>query len=144
MKRYQNKVICRDCNGACCKRVPGVAYPEDFNMDISPDKLIVAIKSGKWAIDWWEGGLTEDGEQVAYFVRPAIKGKENKIYDPAWYGECVFLNDDGCKLEHNDRPKQCRFLEPKSDGCIMHGGIGKHNAALKWRKYIEILESFRG
>lgn len=142
---FENKDICTKCGGKCCKTNPGVAYPEDFEMDKGPEKLQAAIKTGKWAIDWWEGDPGDGIDATAYFVRPAIKGHEGETYHPGWGGECTMLTKVGCSLEAKDRPKECRDLEPfdGDEDCIMHNSTGNKEAALVWRKHFNVLDSFK-
>ena len=103
-----------------------------------------AINSGLYTIDWWEGDPRENMNVYdrGYFVRPATKDKQGKLYDPTWGGGCIFLTNKGCKLEYENRPKECRLLEPRPDNkCISHSK-GKHGAALAWLKYYDILTNW--
>ena len=70
--------------------------------------------------------------------------EEGKTYDPSWGGECIFLEPTGCSLQLKHRPRECRLLEPKKGGkeCVAHDNTGKNGAALAWRNYFEILNSF--
>lgn len=87
---YLKPEICALCGGACCRHMPGAAFPTDFGSPFNPRKLDEAIGSGYWAIDWWEGDprIKKDELGRAYFVRARVKGKP--IIDPSWGGECVF------------------------------------------------------
>lgn len=138
---FINIPLCTECGGRCCKRMPGTAYPSDFN---SPEEIKKAIESGKYAIDWWEGDPGDGDLRKAYFVRPSTKDKIGKIYDATWGGECTFLTKKGCKLKPNKRPKECRDLEPKPDfDCVMHNETCKQKACIAWRKHFDLLHSFR-
>ena len=157
---YENKELCAKCGGDCCKRVPGEARPEDFG---GSEKLIknltAAFKTRKWAIDWWEGDprpknrvKVKDRLDRTYYVRPARKkyaGKDWKICDPAWDGECAFLTKTGCELEHDRRPSTCKLVEPKEkpasmpvheSNCIVHEGGGKEACAKAWIPYQDVLK----
>jgi hypothetical protein len=136
---YYNSKICRKCKGKCCKELPGSAIPSDFEPDIE-NNLIVALKTGKWAIDWWEGDPTGKGIlDLAYFIRPAVVGKEGVIKDPSWGGICVFLKSNGCALKKSKRPTCCKSVEPKKDGkCIAH--LDKKAAAILWLPFNEMIE----
>jgi len=144
---YLNEEMCKKCQGRCCKFLPGAYFPEDFGITNSKEFLEIVhglIKKGKYAIDWWEG--YEDYKH-GYFIRPATKGKEGIIFDPAWGGgePCVFLTDNGCSLKLEDRPTGCRMLEPKSEEngkCICHSG-SKKGAADAWWKYYLCFEEVR-
>ena len=120
----------------------GAAYPEDFP---TKELLASALKSGRWAIDWWEGdarpGMFE--LDVTMYVRPAVKGFEDQLRHTAWRGECTFLTPTGCELTANQRPKECRYLKPEYDAypkCKTHGGINKQTAAIAWLDRADELE----
>ena len=132
MEIYLNDKLCQECGGGCCKRLPGIAFPDDFTKPLL-ETLIKLFKSGKWVIDWWEA------DEPGYFIRPAIKNC-SKLFDPAWRGECIFLTPTGCELSPEKRPIQCRMLEPKADPerCISHAGE-KWEAKKAWESYIPII-----
>jgi hypothetical protein len=142
MEGYENKIICSHCQGACCKRMPAPAMPEDFN-GANLNSLIEAFKSGKWAIDWLDrAGLdepTEDTRDKAYFIRPRIK-EQLELFDISKKGECIFLTEIGCELALAKRPEGCRMLEPiESDKCLQHGP-GVVIAAMAWMPFNEVIE----
>lgn len=139
-----NPTLCAECGGKCCKGMPGCAFPEDFKEPLK-DNLIKALSTGKWAIDWWEGSPFEDDNwnyaYTAYYIRPATKGKEYQLKDPSWGGECTFLQENGCQLPADQRPKNCRLLEPISIGeCKLHDNGDKKSAAIAWWPYNELIE----
>ena len=136
---YLNPKICKKCGGKCCKAIPGGALPEDFGEPLF-DNLKQAFATGNWAIDWWESDPTgQDKIDCGYFIRPKVKGV-NKIYDPSWGGECIFLEDGvGCKLLPHERPANCRLTEPKVNGkCIVHGA-SKKDVAIAWIPFHNII-----
>lgn len=141
-KNYLNIKVCKECGGACCKKLPGATYPEDFEGPLL-ESLVVAFKSGNWAIDWWEGNPTYTGRRKidrAYYVRPRTKNS-TKLFDPSWSGRCIFLDGRGCKLSPEKRPKSCRMLEPKPGGedCIHHNNTGKKGAAIAWLPFTTVI-----
>jgi Fe-S-cluster containining protein len=149
MNGYENKTLCAECGGVCCKALPGGTFPEDFGM---PDeaRLQAALASGRYAIDWWEGDVTGGERGQTYFVRPAVKGSEGELRDPAWGGTCTFfIHGTGCELAFSDRPYECRFLEPMPlvDGrpkCRMDYPCGvpcKKASAIAWVPYQYLLEA---
>lgn len=140
-KNYLNAELCRECGGACCKFLPGECSPEDFGNPLL-ENLIKAFESGKWAIDWWEGDPRNNKDKLdrAYYIRPRIKGV-NKLFDPSWGGECMFLGEKECRLKPEKRPISCRLLEPQPKGisCIHHNGTGKRGAAIAWLPFTDII-----
>ena len=135
---YINEKICTECGGECCKKLPGICSPDDFER--SQQKIIDAIKSGRYAIDWWEG-FDENNGRRGYFVRPATKGNEDKIYHASWGGQCTFLSSNGCTLNADERPEGCRLLEPlRDDECKSHG-MDKLDATRAWIPFFDILDN---
>ena len=143
--------------GKCCKGMPGSSFPSDFLPDIRKG-VKEALKSGRWTIDWWEGDprdfamswMYEHDTQLAgyvtsgYYLRPATKGKEGQLRDPSWGRQgCTFLRSDGCELSPQERPKDCRVMEPISGGpCNFHGHRPKQDAAIAWIPFHSLLSNF--
>lgn len=148
---YQDPDLCRECGGACCRRIPGIAHPEDFgapNVTALRRRVEAALASGRWAVDWWEGdprahSTTRNRRRLdrAYFLRPACAGDEGLLMDPSWGGTCTFLGDNGCSLDHDARPYECRDLEPTQGfNCVGHG-LDKRGLAEAWIPYTSEVES---
>jgi len=133
---YEDKEICKECKGECCKQYSGCTYPEDFDIDNLYEDLAEKFKSGKWAIDWYEN--FDDEHPDGYFVRPAHVGVK-KLFDPSWGGVCVFLTPTGCSLPFEKRPTGCRWMKPRRDHeCFSEKG-GKRDAAKAWKPYWDVL-----
>lgn len=134
---FDNKKLCSNCGGECCKNMPGAYFPEDFDEKNINKEIIEIIKTGKIAIDWIED--TWDGTLKYYFLRPKIKG-EKKLFHRIYGGEgnCIFSTKNGCKLRPENRPHNCRYLEPKLKdkkyACISHDG-SKSKAIDLWKPY---------
>lgn len=132
---FENKELCAECGGKCCKSMPGICQPEDFGQPLT-EKIAEALATKKYAIDWWNGDprINEDEDEEmdrTYYIRPAIKGIQ-KIFHGSWGGECIFLTDTGCSLEHNKRPYTCRMLEPQKDKNCQYHGMGKRDETIRW------------
>lgn len=132
MKEFRkNPAICGRCGGHCCRQMPGAAVPADFDHDVG--RVIRALASGLWAIDWWEA------ERPGYYLRPAIFGRQGELFHRSWGGSCVFLGPRGCRLRR--RPAQCRNLEPRADGeCHLHG-LTKRAVARAWGHWRSVFEA---
>jgi Fe-S-cluster containining protein len=134
----ENKV-CGPCGGKCCKRMPGSALPSDFGHDVGT-ALLDALLSKRWAIDWWEGDPRGGKNEldVAYFLRPATKGREGCLHDASWGGECTFLTQTGCSLTFERRPSECRGLVPNEvapGNCTSDPATTKQQVAIAWIPY---------
>ena len=142
---FDNGAVCAECGGKCCKSLPGACFPDDFNMEESPKKLIQAIQSGEYCFDYWEGDPNKRGLSCStvnyHFVRPAVVGNEGIIVDASWGGCCTFLTDNGCLLKPEDRPTECRHLKPVAgdDPCVLKGQYGKRHAAIAWSKHLDVI-----
>lgn len=139
---YVRDDICSPCGGQCCKRMPGVALPEDFGADEATMRATLAARlaSGEWSIDWWEGDPRPgcDEEKRGYFLRPATVLGKGDVFDPSDGGACVFLEPTGCRA-FETRPAGCRGLEPDEDGhCTIHYA-SKREAAIAWLPFAAIV-----
>jgi Fe-S-cluster containining protein len=159
---FVDEKLCTDCAGVCCKSMSGASFPEDWG--VTPKEIEENLRNGiltrNWVVDWWEGDPRENTPEeeklgIAYFVRPAHKNKENLLglpnipgrsrwpRDPSFGGECVFLEENGCVLQFEDRPKNCRMLEPKPK--VMGETVCEHNdshkpfAAIAWIPYQNLI-----
>ncbi len=135
MKRlpvFKRPDLCKPCGGACCKSLPGAAFPHDFKLSAGDDLAPVreALKSGLWSLDWWDGDPRDDRDDVgrAIFLRP--RTVSGGAVDPSWGGRCSWLGDDGCRFPRN-RPSGCRGLEPTTTRCVVRHS-SKQEAAIAW------------
>ena len=158
---FDNASLCSKCGGVCCKGTPGCCYPSDFKLTgwvtgaheyIDARKLKEALLSGRYCIDWYEGdvrGMPYDNWEHpehkgrCLYVRPATLGREGMLLDGGWSHMCTFWSlAQGCELGSDERPYECRMLEPKDrdkgESCIAHA-FGRSKAALAWLPYEEVL-----
>jgi len=142
---YDKPNICKECGGKCCKALPGANFPSDFGL---PDTTALesALMRGLYTIDCWEGDprTEEHDEQIdhAYYVRPAVVGREGILVDYSWGGRCTFLTGAGCSLEADKRPLNCQKLEPvdvNGKHCMLHDNANKQAAAIAWLPYDKLL-----
>jgi hypothetical protein len=128
---------CGTCGGRCCKWGPGVTHPLQFG-NTPPERIknmTEALVSKRYAVDAWE--MIGEGERNVYYIRPALKGKE-QVFDFSYGGECTFLGDKGCELQHESKPAECLGLQPGEGGknCTEHKTLNKERLALdEWVKY---------
>jgi len=135
---HTNYDVCKRCGGNCCQTFPGSFFPED----LTNTEAIEGLLSGDFAIDSWEGdaeGLDPEIKRT-FFIRPATKGNEGKLFDYSWGGPCTFHSkQDGCRLPFNKRPRECQVLMPQSDNYpydCKTPYTGKKDAAVAWKKRI--------
>lgn len=132
----ENQEICSECGGRCCQNIPGICVPFDFHYDMSLIEKLIA--SGQYCFDYW--ARSEDPD--IYYVRPSVAGQEGKVVDPTWGGKCTFLGDNGCELEHEQRPWECRDLIPdRGHKCIK--SKSKKEIVDMWLPYQKELKDIR-
>lgn len=140
------KSICARCGGKCCKHMPGITHPSQWGSDPveMETTLLPALRSGAYCIDFWEGSPIAGVEMDrAEFVRASIKGN-TKLVDPAWSGECIFLADTGCTLYDEQRPLECKLMNPHGEAghpyCSTSLTESKRSFAIEWLRYADLLE----
>lgn len=140
-KDNQRPDVCARCTNVCCDGMPGETHPGDLADDRSKltAALVERLKTGQWAIDWWEGDVLPKGRmRRVMYLRPAIVGEEGRIEHPAWHGRCTFLGPAGCSLSWQERPSGCKALIPnpvEPGNCDGDELAGKDAAARAWRPY---------
>jgi Fe-S-cluster containining protein len=156
MKRqvYLDEAMCAACEGKCCKQFPGGALPDDITRLFEgslAEVLASAFASGEWVADWWDGDprlypLENESVGIAYFIRPRASCDFEGVFNSsALPGVCILLEPDGCRLTLENRPHECRMLEPwPNQKCIPHGK-GKRGLAIAWLLYHDlILDAAKG
>lgn len=136
MTKYENKELCSECGGICCKAMGCHFSPDDFE-SITYETLKNKIDEGYISIDWWEGDPTDNNIlDRAYILR--IRNVSAPIVDPSFGGICSLLTSSGCPFPFKERPKGARALIPSSEGCILE--YTKRQCAIDWIPYTNILE----
>jgi Fe-S-cluster containining protein len=131
IKFNENKAICEECGGRCCKNIPGIFQPSDIELDAK--KIAEKLIKNLWAIDCYE-----DSPKL-YYLRPATKNS-SEIYDYSWGGECVFLTATGCSLSWENRPSGCRAVKPNHPKkCTCPDKYGKYQSGKAWQEYVDLL-----
>lgn len=159
MKRHlsilntEDSTLCGPCGGLCCKSLPGTTHPEEWGSTREEirEAIHVALASGRWSIDWWEGdprpGVSYESDEwlpAARYLRPRRVGAD--VIDAKWNWEkwpCTFLRDDGCLLRHDQRPSECRSLMPSADSsqCRPESDeFTKQSNAIAWIPYQDLIE----
>jgi len=142
---YERPDMCTPCAGNCCRQMPGSAMPHDFGD--SPEEILAGLtaklKTGRWAIDWWEGDPRDEGDQDfsrSYYVRPAVRDGGRGLFDPSYGGPCTFHGAGGCEI-FDERPSGCRGLDPVPGppiGCtVQHSS--KQDCAIAWLPFHDLI-----
>lgn len=132
----ENKELCKQCGGRCCKTCGCHYSPEDFK-DLTFEGLKREIDKGFISIDWWEGNPFEDDRNIFRGLFLRIRNINSPIVDASWGGRCILLTDTGCPVSYEERPKGARLLIPSEEGCRLE--YDKRDCAKDWYKYRDIL-----
>ncbi len=121
MEGYRETEMCVRCGGECCLRQPGHCLPSEFG---SAAAVRAAVESGRYAII-----LLLDENIKARIVRPHYKDSRRKT-------GCIFLRQNGCGLEWEQRPYGCRLLRSREQegGHCEPQGIAIEEAAEMWEE----------
>jgi hypothetical protein len=145
VKTFPPSPLCAECGGKCCQAAPGCLLPCDLPPGDMLAGIVALLRTGRYAVDWWECGVRRGSTENAPFLRPAVYGQEKLVRDPAWGGRCTFFKKGlGCGLPLKRRPSGCRALEPKSHDTCAYGFESKyvnekHFAAVAWWPHHKIL-----
>ena len=121
-EKIENNEICRKCGGSCCKWIPGAFHPKDFEGKDLEQVLLNGFADDHFVIDSTDRGI---------YVMPNVKSGVK-------WGTCIFFTETGCSLSYQDRPHECKMLEPReNDSCIGHSD--KDKCAEAWESYRELL-----
>ena len=124
---------CSACGGKCCKNIPGAYHPSDFKPEqLTKEGIIDLIKNHKVTIDCYDDGI------IHPFLRPRIN--MDKCYGFwSFGGVCLHLTPAGCDLSFEDRPFECRSLDPHK--CGPNPDSSKKDASDVWEDYAYIIRS---
>lgn len=146
--------ICAKCNGKCCRHHSCETHPDDVFGTESPsiERLLEFLSCGKYQIDWWDGDIREkfnipyeenDYRDESYHIRPAHTNSLHTLFDPAYYGTCIFFVDGkGCMLDFEYRPYGGKALVPSHD-MKCHSSYSKAESSRDWSKYHDMFETIR-
>lgn len=148
---YDNYELCSKCGGKCCKQMPGLFIPSDFKL-ITKDMLKTMVESGCYIFDGeWNYNVKTEQDELLYCIRPATKGESKlniivNLHPSSLFSyigedfECFYLTENGCELNTNERPHECKMLEPKEVNCKYHGVVNKLEIVKLWRNYSEMIK----
>lgn len=121
-EHLQNKELCAECGGRCCKNAPCHYSPNDFK-DLTFEGLkrvidqkgyIAIMKIGMYEYDYYK----EFCDQYYYYIlRIKRHGDSNafKIEKNSKPTLCCLWTKKGCKLNFNQRPLGAKKLVPKEN-----------------------------
>lgn len=123
---HENKELCSLCGGQCCKKAPGIYFPEDFGITKKEilDKLLDLIMKKEVVIVTFFGGPVP---------RPTALG--GLLKDAPEEGRCMWHSSTGCTNTH--KPSQCKALQAQGQvnklSCSMAKGFSEQEAVEAWQ-----------
>lgn len=130
LARNERPDVCGPCGGACCKRGPGTALPEDFGRTprerleglreaiLTRRYIIVALTPALHRVVHHEGAFAgfvkETYPRRLLYVRPRAVDEEG-LFSTKHEGTCSLLTPSGCGLAWEARPSGCRALVPNEE-----------------------------
>jgi Fe-S-cluster containining protein len=144
-RKVTNYLMCASCKGKCCQRYGGGYHPNDFGKEITEEVIYNALKTYRVGVNWWDGEFEHKGKKYnnAYFLHARHRG-EKPVY-ASWGGTCASWSlEVGCSLVYEERPIQCRMLEPKDygDNCVIpkESKADKNSLVVAWLPYSDIVD----
>lgn len=138
--QYENKELCKQCGGKCCKKCGCDYLPKDFS-DLSTNGLVEKILEGSISIvsALNINKLPNGGETIT----PILLLRERNINRSSvdllsLKTTCASLNENGCKYDLEHRPSGGKMLIPMENNKCYN-----ENPNLKiqeWLRYQKILE----
>lgn len=144
IKLVENKRICAECKGQCCKGFGCHAAPSDVFKGEEPtvEALRAYMATKNFTIDHWEGDprFEQDIDELdrVFFIR-ARNRNEGYVSHFMSFGPCALLTSKGCKLSFEERPTGGKSLVPSEDHhCKVT--YSKEQCCIDWIPYQSIIE----
>lgn len=134
--------LCAPCGGKCCQRGPGAYWPADFGA--TDAEIRTALRAG-----FETGTICLDDHSEDSLVRPSIRGQTDivqpiRITFGVGHNPCSNLTPQGCSLDFERRPTQCRALVPDPEnGCMLPKDLSDNACRRAWASYRDLFAEFR-
>lgn len=140
MSRIEDKDICNECGGKCCKE-RGCSYaPSDFKDGLTLEKVLEKIATGTVSITMICGWIQEDDKTTLHPVlllkeKDIGKGDIDLVSIPTG---CVSQTDTGCPYDFDSRPLGGACVIPNK-AHLCSRTISTEELASMWEPYKEIM-----
>lgn len=111
-----NNLLCKRCEGECCKSFPCAFSPDDF-IDVDDfDYMKTILDTGFFVIDRYP-----HNSNMIYYIRGRGMNDTNGIIvkNGSKYNECMLLTENGCLFDFYTRPTFGALVEPNRDGIFI-------------------------
>ena len=139
MSMYEDKDICRECGGFCCKKSGCDYSPRDFS-DLSINKLHEKLLEGNISIiSYLEFKRSGNGKLYAEpFLYLRARNTDRDVVDLVSYKKrCSMLREDGCSYSFEERPFGGRNLIPGKTRCVPE--VDPYDIVMEWGRYQKVL-----
>lgn len=139
MSKYEDRDICRECGGFCCKKSGCDYSPRDFD-DLSINKLHEMLLEGNISIiSYLEFKRSGNGKLYAEpFLYLRARNTDRDVVDLVSYKKrCSMLREDGCSYSFEERPFGGRNLIPGKTRCIPE--VDPYDIVMEWGRYQKVL-----
>lgn len=136
---YENRDLCSECGGKCCKKSGCDYYTSDFKT-INKKAILDILQTGDVsivaALDFYK---TKDGKySVLPFLYLRARNEDRDIIDLfSMKKQCSMLTDSGCTYDLEHRPAGGVNLIPKEGGC--QPLLNQLDELRKWQPYQNML-----
>ncbi len=139
--KYENKEICKECGGKCCKKCGCDYLPKDFE-DLSTNGLLERITGGGdiSIISTLNISILPNGKKV---IDSILLLRERNINRPivdllSYKTSCASLTEQGCKYDFEHRPSGGKNLIPRENGkCYDPTSLNKVEVWLSYQKVLQ-------
>lgn len=140
MEIYENKELCKQCGGKCCKKCGCDYFPKDFS-EFTTNALLEKIMGGDISVvaTLVISVLPNGNEYLEPILLLRARNKNRPIVDLlSFKTTCASLTEEGCKYDYENRPSGGKNLIPKeNDKCYQ---LNNPKEILEeWRRYQKIL-----
>lgn len=136
---YENKEICRECGGSCCKKSGCDYYTSDFEV-LNKNAILDLLKTGNVSIvSALKFSKTKDGKTiVSPFLYLRARNEDRDVIDLfSMKRQCSMLTSTGCSYDIENRPAGGVNLIPSKERCTPL--LNPMDELNKWTPYQNML-----
>lgn len=136
---YENKELCRECGGKCCKKSGCDYYPSDFEV-LNKSAVLELLKTGNVSIvSALIFSKTKEGKDVVSpFLYLRARNEDRDVIDLfSMKRQCSMLTPTGCSYDLENRPAGGVNLIPGKDICKPL--LNQADELKKWTPYQNML-----